>query len=332
MSNFADKADLMNSILVISHLQDAHAVEVLRCLTAQGAEAILFDTSRIPRDMRLTIEYGLESAWSGRGTLDGKQLDFGAVRSVWWRRPQPFGLHAQIDGSDDRTFAFAETHAAVSGLWSLLDAGWVNDPERDERASRKAWQLRLAQEAGLTIPRTCITNDPSVARSFVANSPESIIYKAFQGTEQAWRETRILKREEQSQLDAVQYAPVIFQEYIKARVDLRVTIVGEAIFAAEIHSQSSAYPHDFRMDMANVKIAPHELPVSVMTQLLSLMRRLGLVYGAIDLRQTPEGKYVFLEINPAGQWLFVEQQTGQPISATLAASLIALAANIHASS
>jgi len=57
--------------------------------------------------------------------------------------------------------------------------------------------------------------------------------------------------------------------------------------------------------------------------LRALMRRLGLVYGAIDLRLTPDGRYVFLEINPAGQFLYVEQQTGQPIAAALAALLAA---------
>ena len=56
------------------------------------------------------------------------------------------------------------------------------------------------------------------------------------------------------------------------------------------------------------------------------MARLGLIYGAIDLRQTPAGDYVFLEVNPAGQWLFVEQRTGQPISEAISASLCRLAA------
>ena len=55
------------------------------------------------------------------------------------------------------------------------------------------------------------------------------------------------------------------------------------------------------------------------------MHALGLVYGAIDMRLTPNGEYVFLEVNPAGQWLFIEQATGQPISAAIAEALIARA-------
>jgi glutathione synthase/RimK-type ligase-like ATP-grasp enzyme len=245
---------------------------------------------------------------------------------VWWRRPQPFSLHGEVGGAEDRAFALSETHAAVSGLWSLLDAEWINDPDRDEKAGRKAWQLEVAREAGLAIPRTCITTDPERAQAFVAEQRGPVIYKAFSATERTWRETRVLRPEEAKLLESVKFAPVIFQEYVTARVDLRVTVVGAEIFAAEIHSQATAYKHDFRMAMENVEIAEHRLPEPVAAGLLGLMSRLGLVYGAIDLRQTPAGDYVFLEVNPAGQWLFVEQRTGQPISEAIAAKLAGSAA------
>jgi glutathione synthase/RimK-type ligase-like ATP-grasp enzyme len=68
-----------------------------------------------------------------------------------------------------------------------------------------------------------------------------------------------------------------------------------------------------------------KLPESVRSGLLQLVERLGLVYGAVDMRQTPAGDYVFLEINPAGQWLFIEQRTHQPISDALADTLCAAA-------
>jgi glutathione synthase/RimK-type ligase-like ATP-grasp enzyme len=85
-----------------------------------------------------------------------------------------------------------------------------------------------------------------------------------------------------------------------------------------VHSQETAYKIDMRMDIANARITPVQLPEEVRDRLTDLMRRLGLVYGAIDMRRTPDGRYVFLEINPAGQWLFIEERTGQTISAALA--------------
>ncbi|HEX8894260.1 MAG TPA: hypothetical protein VF783_13095 [Terriglobales bacterium] len=74
--------------------------------------------------------------------------------------------------------------------------------------------------------------------------------------------------------------------------------------------------------MVHTRFEKHVLPSGVENRLLLLMRRMGLEYGAIDLRLTPEGKYVFLEINPAGQFLWIEEATGQKISDAIAAHLI----------
>jgi hypothetical protein len=78
-------------------------------------------------------------------------------------------------------------------MWSLLDATWMNPPDHDERAGRKAFQLKVAREAGLAIPRTCITTDPERARAFIAAEGGEVIYKTFTATEATWRETRMLR-------------------------------------------------------------------------------------------------------------------------------------------
>ncbi len=311
---------LAGTVLVISHTHDVHAIEVLGHLERRGVDAVLFDTGRLPRETRLSITHGAEG-WHAQTFFDGRHLDMTAVRAVWWRRPQPFAVHAEICGLEDQQFALSETHAATSGLWSLLDARWINDPDADERAARKAWQLKVARAAGLRVPRTCMTNDPDAARAFVAAESGRVIYKAFSATERTWRETRVLKPDEANGLDSVRYAPVIFQEYIPAHADLRVTIVGDQVFAAAIAAPPGGYEYDFRMEMDKATITAHDLPPAVSDGLSRLMQALGLVYGAIDLRLTPEGDYVFLEINPAGQWLFIEYKTGQPIGKAIADTL-----------
>jgi hypothetical protein len=310
-------------ILAISHPADLHATEVMRHLVAAGADATLLDTGQIPVATQVAFEHAHTAAWRGSARIDGGEVDLKRVAAVWWRRPLPFALHPALRDDADRQFAYAETHAAMTGIWSCLDARWMNEPDRDDRASRKAWQLKLASRLGLRVPRTCITNDPARAREFIASEgTRPVIYKAFTGTERTWRETRVLRPGEQDLFDAVRFAPVIFQEHIPAIVDLRVTIVGTRIFAAAITSQSTSYPHDFRMAMQEATVSPHEIPDDTAQTLLDLMNELGLVYGALDLRLTPDGEYVFLEINPAGQWLFVEQHTQQPISESIAAQLM----------
>jgi glutathione synthase/RimK-type ligase-like ATP-grasp enzyme len=111
---------------------------------------------------------------------------------------------------------------------------------------------------------------------------------------------------------------VIFQEYVPADVDLRITVVGKRVFAAAIHSQETDYPTDFRMSLGQAEVEAVELPREVEERLLALIDRLGLAYGAVDMRRTPEGEHVFLEVNTAGEFLFVEERTGQPIARALA--------------
>lgn len=317
---------LAGSVLVVSHTHDAHAMDVLARLRQRGIEPVLFDTGRVPRETRLTIGHDPATGWAAWAKADGREIDLTQVRSAWWRRPQPFDLDVAVGGADDRHFALSETHAAVGGLWSLLDATWMNEPDRDERAGRKAFQLKAARAAGLAVARTCITNDPDRARAFIAAERGEVIYKTFTATESTWRETRLLRANEAGLLDAVRFAPVIFQQHIPASADLRVTVVGDTLFAAAIRVPAGAYAYDFRMTMGDAAITPYALPDPVAEGLKRLMRALGLVYAAIDLRLTPDGEHVFLEVNPAGQWLFVEHATGQPISESIAAQLAAWAA------
>jgi glutathione synthase/RimK-type ligase-like ATP-grasp enzyme len=204
----------------------------------------------------------------------------------------------------------------------LVDARWMNPPARDDVAGRKLLQLRLAREVGLAIPRTLVTSDPDEARRFL-DRPGATVFKTFSCTHEVWRETRLVGPAEREALDSVRLAPVIFQEYVAADADLRVTVVGERVFAAAIHSAETDYPVDFRMSLGQARVEAVELPGDVEARLLELMRRLGICYGAFDLRRTPAGEHVFLEVNTAGEFLFVEERTGQPIAEAVAGWLAA---------
>lgn len=312
-------------ILIVSSKGDIHAQAVERELKALGARVTLVDLSMFPQHGALSLRSGGDGRRCHRVKFSTRDwLDLSECRAVWWRRPQSFELHPKIAQSDYYTFTYGECYEAWTGLWNSLreDTLWVNDLNRDEAAHRKVYQLRVAQDVGLTIPETLVTNDVREAEQFIVQFPEeSVIYKAFSATPQHWRETRLLREDGLSQLDNVRFAPVIFQEYIDAVYDVRITVVGDEIFAAAIHSQDTSYKVDFRMDMDRARIEAVELPAELREKLLRLMRHLGLEYGAIDMRKRPDGQWVFLEINPAGQYLFIEQKTNQPISKALAKHL-----------
>jgi glutathione synthase/RimK-type ligase-like ATP-grasp enzyme len=311
-------------ILVVSSPTDGHASAILETLEAAGAEAMLLDLSAFPRELQLSMEFERDAGFARYElTHNGVARDLSECGVVWWRRPQSFVIHEAVGSAVDRAFAFTEGQAAFSGLWLCLDTFWINHPTRDEEASRKVYQLQMAQAVGLPVPRTCVTNDPATAKQFIESvGVNSTVYKAFAGTEEAWRETRVLRPGEVEQLDAVKYAPVIFQEYIPPGVDLRITAVNGEMFPAAIHVRDTSYPADFRMSMDEARIEAMQLPTAVTDKLRLLMQRLGLVYGAIDMRLSDTGEYVFFEVNPAGQWLFVENATGQPIARALATLMV----------
>jgi hypothetical protein len=309
-------------IVVASHDEDDHAARVLAALARKGHPAQLVDTAAFPSAATLSLTYGSErTATLG---LDGQALDLDHVGAVWWRRPRPYTLDPHLD-PETASFAYSESHEAMSGMWHGLSAAWVNPPHHDETAHHKPLQLARATELGLPVPATMITNDPQAARSFIAGlGPERAIYKTFIATEQHWRETRRLRSEELDLLDTVRLAPVIFQEYVPAVADIRATVVGDDVIAAAITPAPGGYELDYRMDLTGARFEPTTLPAGLCAALRRLLDRLGLVYGAIDLRLTPGGDYVFLEVNPAGEWLFVEDRTRQPITQAMAELLIRL--------
>lgn len=308
------------SVLILSSAPDIHAQAVMDALAAKGARTELVDLSEFPTQLTLSMSFEGSKREFELRRRGGGALDLKTIRAVWWRRPQPFKPPPGMSQANLR-FALSESMTAFQGLYQALDAFWINEPARDAVAAHKPYQLALAQQIGLEIPPTLMTNDVEEARSFFRKHQGEVVYKQFIALPNSWRETRPLKPEDEAQADSIAYAPVIFQKHVHAVADLRVTAIAGEFYAASTDVRAAAYPQDVRMNL-EAKYSAHVLPPEVTTKLNELMRRLGLVYGAIDFRLTPEGRYVFLEINPAGQFLYIEKATGQPIAAAVARALL----------
>lgn len=305
-------------ILIISAPEDVHAQAVQAELDRMGRPHRLLNLADFPGKLSLTAHLDGRRSDFALTFGDGVRVAMDEVTAVWWRRPQAFGFPTEIKDPAHRHFAQSEASTAFQGMYQSSAALWINDVVRDAAAAHKPWQLKLAREAGLTIPETLVTNDPEEARAFWRRHPGEVIYKPFLQTYHAWRETRRVKPEEEALAEAVRLTPVLFQRYVPAVCDLRVTVIGERLFAAAARGEE--YDLDIRFNV-EAKYRPHELPAEIEDRLLSLMRRLGLEYGAVDFRLTPDGEYVFLEVNPAGQFLYVERATEQPIARALAEHL-----------
>lgn len=309
-------------ILAVTHAADEHARPVLDALARQGAEVMVLDLARLPARGRIALAYG--GAGPRELRLDGERpIDAARVRALWWRRPQSPEAPRRLRPAR-AAFAVRQTLEAVAGVLGSLEPGTllVNDPWRDDAAAQKTLQLAAAERAGLAVPPTLVTNDPEAARAFLAagRGPAGAIQKQIHATPEDWRRTRRVGARGAAGLRDLRLVPRILQQRIPG-VDVRVTVVGDELFAADIDARRSGSPDDFRGQERRCRFAPCRVPDRERAGLRRVMDDLGLAFAAIDFRRDEDGRWWFLDLNPAGQWRFVERRTGQPVTAALAALL-----------
>lgn len=311
-------------ILITSHEQDDHAIAVRHELDHLGHPVTILDTSLFPIDALLNSRFSGSASdisfQNGSGPIDLSECG-----AIWWRRPRQYSLAPNLD-PDVFEWTYQECHEALMGSLAAVQSTWVNDPQLCNKAAHKPYQLALARRLGIPFPETLMTNDPARARDFIAaNGPGMTVFKTFVATPEHWRETRVVGETEMQQLDSLRHAPTIFQRRVHDAVsDLRITVIGDEIFATEIGKLPGLYAHDYRLHMDKLNFRAVELDEEWQANIRRLMSALGLVYGAIDLMRRADGTMEFLEINPAGEWMFVSEQTGQPITRAMANLLIAL--------
>jgi glutathione synthase/RimK-type ligase-like ATP-grasp enzyme len=261
----------------------------------------------------------------------GPSIDLAAIDSIWYRRPGPFSVNPMLS-PQARHFALAEAEMALNGMLRNADVFWMNHPAAINEARYKPVQLDRAGRAGLRIPDTIITNDPDAAYDFAVSHPKGVIVKVLdnphvrpvpgdQVAEGVILTTKV-NACDRSAFTAVQHTACLLQELIPKKYDIRVVIAGTEVFAVAIYSQ--AHPCsvvDWRAMGTALRHEVIELPEWLRDTLLELVHSLGLAYAAIDLVKAEDDSYVFLEINPNGQWEWLEVLTSSPIADAIAATL-----------
>lgn len=347
-------------VLIISCFHEPNVTAVIKKLAERNVAWFRFNTETYPLINQISLYCSDQSKFHAIVSDGDNTVDTREVTSIWYRRFGDFLLNDGISGYEER-FVRSECLALVQSVFTQMDCFSVNARSNENQANTKVYQLQIAKEVGLSVPQTLITNRPDDVRSFFKSNSGNVLFKPVSGAALGGGPPRYSKEIQESypgrfaippaapvdDPDTANYAvfakiltpdhlddigrvvgcPVAFQEYIEKRLELRITVVGEAIFAAEIYSQEyEATKIDWRHlatvpdSMPTHKV--HDLPDEISSKLLALMNRLGLVFGCIDMILTPEGEYVFLEINPSGQWGWVETLTGMPITDALTDMLI----------
>ena len=278
-------------------------------LAAQGLRASLGFTDRLP-EVSLQPEYG------------GPTIKSTDITAIWTRRPSPAAIPLGVIDVEHRRFVRQEWQDLLDGLTlSLgLDTTIVN-PLPAQRAAVKPYQLAIAQRVGLRVPDTLITSDPLRAQYFINAHQGHVVHKAMTSPRNAFIDTRRWQESDQGALHQLLVAPAIFQRLVEGPIDIRATIVGEEIYSAAISTTQSRAGLDSRLDL-DVPTTAYDLPGEITRQLHTLMATLDLTFATVDLKVDSAGDLHFLELNPQGQFLYIEILTGMPIAASIAKLLV----------
>jgi len=217
-------------------------------------------------------------------------------------------------------------------LASNPNVKWVNHPLSISAASYKPEQLARAARFGLSVPETLITTEAGLAREFCEGLGWQVVVKPvghgeIRGASEAKDRvvyTNPLDEAQSALLERVAFCPTLFQQRIIKDVDVRVTVVGETCIAVALHSQERPVSEiDCRRDnMSGMRYSLVSMPGEIQRTLVALVRSYELHFAAIDLARDRDGRFWFFELNPAGQWAWLEQAAGAPISQALIRCLL----------
>lgn len=325
---------MTRTILILTEPGDIHAYVVAEALRLKGGMPIIWHTADFPSIATESILFQGQKrttrlAIPGTPLLDLETIDPSSL-TIWNRRPA-FAVDATVLHPADVAFAEMECTIFRRSLFSVLarDAFWVNPPDLAVRASRKLVQHQAALDLGLTVPDTLYSNDPEGIRAFIRTHGGTIIYKPFRGlpwrtSETSWVPyTSLLSEEALVPDETLRNAPGIYQELVPKQFELRITVMGSHSLAAKVLSQETVDGKvDWRKAYAELQMQPFELPMEVHDLCCALLRRLGIVFGCFDFIVTPDGDFVFLEVNEMGQFLFVETSAGIPLVDTFSEFLM----------
>ncbi|MGI5353290.1 ATP-grasp ribosomal peptide maturase [Streptomyces sp. CA-250714] len=316
----------MPTVLVIAAHDDWPTDRVVKALTDGGAEVFRMDTSEFPQQLTLAGRIDARQGWSGGLTTAHRAVDLAHISAVYYRAPNPFNLPATMS-EPERRFAAAQARAGLGGIISAVGCRWVNHPAAMSRAEYKPLQLATARACGLTVPTTLITNSPDAVRTFVGDVGGRAVCKPvatpvfIEDDQLKTVYTRRLSEEDLADLRGIDTTAHLFQAWVEKAHEVRLTAVGDRLFAAEIHAASSDAHIDWRSDYASVTYRSTTPPTHIAEGVRRYMRRLGLRFAALDFVVSPDGEWTFLEANPCGQWDWIEHATGLGISQAIADEL-----------
>ncbi|MGM9732485.1 MAG: MvdC/MvdD family ATP grasp protein [Prevotella sp.] len=315
----------MTKILLITNKQDYTTDFVVKRLKKTEVDFYRLNTEEIGQSCFITLDF-LKNAFRLYDKNLNQEFDLLSFTSVYFRRPELPEVPSEGLTPEEQMFVKAEHNQFLEGLYKLLrNAYWISPIDAIKRAENKIYQLSLAQELGFAIPESLITNEAADFRKFCHD--KECIVKPIMSGQIGWPEMHEVvftsSLEHTPDDEEIASCPSYLQRQIEKVYDIRLTIVGQKAFAVAIDSQINA---ETRIDWRKGEnLLPHrkiELPHSLIRKCQKMLSVLELQYGAFDFILDKFGNHYFLEVNPNGQWAWIECQTGYDISGAIVNQLI----------
>ena len=317
-------------LLIVSNKSDIATDFLISRLYERNISFIRINTEDYLSEWDVDFQIDHNNANALISFQNGNTLPVENIEGAYIRQPKLPKLRVT---DSDKEFAKRETGEALRSLWRFIkDDVWLNAPHHILRASNKPEQLRIAREIGFTIPKTCITANHNFAYDFYCQNGKNVIAKAVKhGFLYDGKEAKVAGTQHIDQVyfdNACDYAniPMIFQEKIEKHYDIRITVVGNKVFSTGIYSQEHQETSvDWRLaDHFKIPLRQEqiEIPTTIEHLCVNITQRMNLKYSAIDMIKSQDGNYYFLELNPNGQWAWLEQVAGHLIRDALIDALI----------
>ncbi|QTD96220.1 ATP-grasp ribosomal peptide maturase [Streptomyces cyanogenus] len=302
-------------VLVVTCLNDPTADVVISELHDRGVPVVRFDSGDFPHALSVAATITTDGL-DGTLSTPTRTAELSQARSLYYRRPSGF-TYPHLSEQDAR-FAITQARYGLGGvLASLPGCLYVNHPHRIGDAEFKPAGLTAAAAVGFHVPPTLITTEPDAARAFIKRYGPTI-YKPLatpayfvDGVSNTVKVAEVALDD----IDAtVAGTAHLFQQVIDKTADVRVTVIGNQIFAVRIDSDLL----DWRTEYSRLRYTPVTPPPAVADALYAYLARFHLVFGAFDFAIDRAGTWWFLECNPSGQWYWLEPETGLPMLAAMA--------------
>ncbi len=297
-------------VVIFSNSLDEHTHIVLKEIQDLGGTVYRVDTDRLPEYFKLRLDFQKENSFFCETPVGS--FNSSEINAVYIRRP----FTNYKTGEEYADLVSVEVLAIIKSIRDFFPNSTkiVDAYENVLLASRKLSVLKKAQEFGLDIPSTLVTSIKEEAETFIHAHKQDVIVKSIQKGFGTFNNKRIsiptTKFKPDTNLELVRNCPTLFQENIKKIKEFRIIVIGNKVFPVAFSTQDLPNGQtDFRLAFDDIHKVLHELvklPIEIENKILKLVRYYGLHYSAIDMALTPEGKCVFFELNPAGQFLWLD--------------------------